>query len=297
MASLEEQSSHTFSRMGENLSQIPPIQQEIASHLRDVIVDLNHIEHISNGSLVNLTNCDLLSLHGNRIEYIGKAAFSPMVKLETLTLSENKLTLLNYGMFLGLHHLMKLDLSHNCIRHVESKTFTDLTSLSILKLEFNYIRILQVNIFQGLSSLFDLNLRRNQIVEIDNEALLDVPSLSRLNLGNNKLTFLHQNLFGALVKLTELDLGNNDLSTFVWTLFSQGQMKGHPRSLSLYLAGNGLNCNKSICWIKEAMGEGWLNVDDQVECLEDVGLECQNGMEYTYLHFAHCFVTNSNDVG
>ena len=85
-------------------------------------------------------------------------------------------------------------------------------------------------------------------------------SLSRLNLQNNRLlrTILPGG-FSNLPRLELLHLHSNAIQTLSRNIFySSTHPEWHPLNLRMSLDGNPLQCNASLCWMKEAEAQGWI---------------------------------------
>ncbi|XP_069487986.1 adhesion G protein-coupled receptor A3 [Ambystoma mexicanum] len=79
----------------------------------------------------------------------------------TLILSNNKITELKNGSFVGLGLLERLDLKSNILTTIEPGAFVGLSSLKRLDLGNNKISCLNADLFKGLSNLVRLNLSGN----------------------------------------------------------------------------------------------------------------------------------------
>ena len=63
----------------------------------------------------------IVTLSGNHIQHIDSTMLAATLKLMTLSLANNRLTILPDNVFMGLGSLLRLDLSANPIRHGETK--------------------------------------------------------------------------------------------------------------------------------------------------------------------------------
>ena len=140
-------------------------------------------------------------------------------------------------MFEGLDSLETLHVSINWISSIESGALASLKHLKHIDLGANQLHELRGDEFQGLPSLVALALNHNAITEIPAGTLAGSPKLYLLWLGSNQLTTLSEEMFK----------GEPD---------GEAQHSGH---LDLRAGGNPLKCDVTMCWIKQAQKDGWLN--------------------------------------
>uniref|UniRef100_A0A8P0PLQ0 Adhesion G protein-coupled receptor A2 n=1 Tax=Canis lupus familiaris TaxID=9615 RepID=A0A8P0PLQ0_CANLF len=106
----------------------------------------------------------------------------------TLLLSNNKITGLRNGSFLGLSLLEKLDLRNNVISTVQPGAFLGLGELKRLDLSNNRIGCLTSDTFQGLPRLLRLNISGNIFSSLQPGVFDELPALKVVDLGTEYLT-------------------------------------------------------------------------------------------------------------
>uniref|UniRef100_A0A8C7AWQ7 Adhesion G protein-coupled receptor A2 n=1 Tax=Neovison vison TaxID=452646 RepID=A0A8C7AWQ7_NEOVI len=106
----------------------------------------------------------------------------------TLLLSNNKITGLRNGSFLGLPLLEKLDLRNNVISTVQPGAFLGLGELKRLDLSNNRIGCLTSETFQGLPRLLRLNISGNIFSSVQPGVFDELPALKVVDLGTEYLT-------------------------------------------------------------------------------------------------------------
>ncbi|XP_007516755.1 adhesion G protein-coupled receptor A2 isoform X1 [Erinaceus europaeus] len=106
----------------------------------------------------------------------------------TLLLSNNKITGLRNGSFLGLALLEKLDLRNNVISTVQPGAFLGLGELKRLDLSNNRIGCLTSETFQGLPKLLRLNISGNIFSSLQPGVFDELPALKLVDFGTEFLT-------------------------------------------------------------------------------------------------------------
>ncbi|XP_053434377.1 adhesion G protein-coupled receptor A2 [Nycticebus coucang] len=106
----------------------------------------------------------------------------------TLLLSNNKITGLRNGSFLGLYLLEKLDLRSNIISTVQPGAFLGLGELRRLDLSNNRIGCLTSETFQGLPRLLRLNISGNIFSSLQPGVFDELPALKVVDFGTEFLT-------------------------------------------------------------------------------------------------------------
>ncbi|XP_020012409.1 adhesion G protein-coupled receptor A2 isoform X2 [Castor canadensis] len=106
----------------------------------------------------------------------------------TLLLSNNKITVLRNGSFLGLSLLEKLDLRNNVISTVQPGAFLGLGELKRLDLSNNRIGCLTSETFQGLPRLLRLNVSGNIFSSLQPRVFDELPALKVVDFGTEFLT-------------------------------------------------------------------------------------------------------------
>ncbi|XP_009087569.2 transforming growth factor beta activator LRRC33 [Serinus canaria] len=197
---------------GRWLSSIPG---NLRGNTEELFLDDNTIQVLGNASLLLYPQLWHLSLTRNRLELIEPGAFLSSQGLEVLSLTDN-LLFTNYSLtaaaLSALPALRMLDLAGNQLREdMVSVLVSNLSSLESLSVARNIIMRLDSSIFTNLTELLELNLEKNYIFEIDN-AFEGLQRLQRLNLAYNYLPCL---VGFDLTQLRVLNLSNNVIEWFL----------------------------------------------------------------------------------
>ncbi|XP_058979954.1 leucine-rich repeat and fibronectin type-III domain-containing protein 3 isoform X2 [Musca domestica] len=211
-------------------------QEEV---LKNLNLQDNLLEEVPTTALRILKILNLLDLSKNRITNIPDDAFKGSLRLSTLKLNDNNVTLA-VGAFRGLENSLKnLNLKGTKQRRVP-ESIRGLKSLAFLDLSLNGIKELPgpggIRTFDGLDSLTALNLERNLIQSLGESSFVGVrKTLSSLSLLNNLLADFPVGAIHALKELRVLDIGFNLLTSLPETAF-----RGNPSITLLALDGNPL---------------------------------------------------------
>lgn len=256
-------------------------QEEV---LKNLNLQDNLLEEVPIKALTILNKLNLLDLSKNRINSIASDSFSGLLKLSTLKLMDNNVTLSRYA-FRGLENCLKnlnlkgtkqkrvpeavrglktlafLDLSQNGIRELPgaggSRTFDGLESLSALNLERNLIQTLGETAFSGIrKSLSSLSLLNNLLSDFPVGAIHSLKELRVLDIGFNLLTSLPETAFRGNPIVTLLALDGNPLPTVPEKALSH--LNKTLRGLSL--GGRFLHCDCKLQWVAEWIRNGDLQV-------------------------------------
>ncbi|XP_061420412.1 leucine-rich repeat-containing protein 4C-like [Lethenteron reissneri] len=142
---IEDISAYTFTR-------IPSLQ-------RLDLGELTKLQFISNEAFEGLSNLRYLNLGMCNLREVPK--LSPLVRLEELELSGNRIEVLRPGSFQGLANLRKLWIMHSEVRLVERNAFDELQSLKELNLAHNSLMSLPHDLFSPLQKLERVHLHHN----------------------------------------------------------------------------------------------------------------------------------------
>ncbi|NXX79097.1 NRROS regulator, partial [Urocolius indicus] len=181
----------------------------------ELLLDDNTIQVLGNTSLLSYHQLRQLSLTKNRLELIEPGAFLSSQGLHVLSLADN-LLFTNYSLtaaaLSSLPALRMLDLAGNHLTEdMVSALVRNLSSLESLSVARNVIMRLDSSIFTNLTQLLELNLEKNYIFEID-QAFEGLQRLQRLNVAYNYLPCVVE--FG-LTQLRVLNVSNNAIEWFL----------------------------------------------------------------------------------
>ncbi|XP_013874230.1 leucine-rich repeat-containing protein 4B, partial [Austrofundulus limnaeus] len=121
--------------------------------------ELKKLDFISDAAFVGLINLRYLNLGMCGLKDIPK--LTPLVRLEELELSGNRLEIIRPGSFQGLVSLRKLWLMHSQVSVIERNAFDDLKSLEELNLSHNSLHSLPHDLFTPLHQLERVHLNHN----------------------------------------------------------------------------------------------------------------------------------------
>ncbi|XP_066500588.1 adhesion G protein-coupled receptor A2 [Hoplias malabaricus] len=109
-------------------------------------------------------------------------------KTASLNLSNNRISVLRNGSFVGLYALEKLDLRNNLISTIMPGAFQNLTTLRKLDLSNNRIGCLTSEMFQGLTNLTRLNISGNIFSSLEPDIFQELSSLKLVNFDSEFLS-------------------------------------------------------------------------------------------------------------
>jgi Leucine-rich repeat (LRR) protein len=203
--------SDAKTRPGDNSGVIPQPYPDSYAHYKynttEAYFERNRIVNLGRLSLVDVNS---LSLAQNEITVIDSGTFVKLTILKALSLKSNKLKTLYDKSFNGLSNLEILDLSQNMLTTIYPGTFTILNSLKALYLSHNMIEILKEKMF-AISTLETLDVSFNDIAQIGSNVFENAANLTTLNLSNNNISVIEKYMFASLTSLQILDLSYNQI--------------------------------------------------------------------------------------
>lgn len=134
-------------------------------------------------------SCSANEIQDNKLTRTVLANYGP--RLQTITWTDSKITLLEPHLFDGLHHLEYIDLSRNEIKRTEHGLFARLTRLK------------------------HLNISRNHLDDIPRFTFADLENLEVLDVSHNQLHVIPFQVFGPMIRLQYLDISHNKIATFL----------------------------------------------------------------------------------
>ncbi|KAI7975579.1 hypothetical protein EIK77_005945 [Talaromyces pinophilus] len=177
-------------------------------HLIDLKLANNNLDGTLLPGLCQLSNLEVLDLHGNRVSLLPDA-ISELRSLKTLNLAENELTSLP-SLALSKLPLVELNASRNKLQGILFESTTEgFQSVQTLNVAFNSLDKLSEDDNFNLPSLQFLLVDANRLKSFP--SLVTCQSLLRITAEGNSITALPDGFFG-LENLKHVDLTANDLS-------------------------------------------------------------------------------------
>lgn len=171
-----------------------------------------------------------LYLNDNLISQIDDSAFESMVSLETLDLSNNKLTALTTDTFNGSSTLVELWLKHNLIEDLSNvSAFAGLRKLRYLSLDWTPIKNVNNETFLGLENLVELSIDHAELSLLPTDTLKPMSRLETLSLRHNRFHVVPMEELRWLPQLKHLDLSGNPIVTINSNAFRHNS---HLRTLN-----------------------------------------------------------------
>ena len=248
------QSGQKYFKWDNRLTEIPA---DIPPGVVEVTIYSQSITTIKTNTFLQLSQCARLRL-GPKIFEIESGAFNGLTALTYLSLGY-RLERLYINMFSGISSCEILDLGRNQISEIEPGSFSKMNNLDTLYLNSNSLTTLKAGTFQGLLSARTLILENNTIKLIKEDAFISLKTIEKLDLSRNLLEILNPVTFCGLDSLRRLSLKRNRLTTLSADVFNH-----LPRPLSLDLTGNQLECNATLCWLKQEELDGTITWNDDV---------------------------------
>ncbi len=180
---------------------------------------------------VNLSKLEYLNLENNKISEIKNNSFS--LKMISLNLNRNQLTVIGRFYFARLAQLKELYLTGNRIESIENQSFSDLVALQSLLLTQNNLKFIEHGVLNRLRSLVLLDLSENSFEKIDTKAFDWLKNLRKLSFGMNLLTSVSEDSFMNLTLIEEIDLSSQKIESIDLRAFG-----GVPNLIRLNLFGN-----------------------------------------------------------
>lgn len=138
------------------------------------------LKTIREDTFKEFTNLTHLTVIGAGVEEIDHNAFSHLINLEYLDLSQNELSKLFDYMFEDMSNLQKLILNHNSIKIIDSSEFSNLTNLRELHVKKNELKSIYRTTFIGLTNVEIIDLSGNPILYIQENSFDSCNELKRL---------------------------------------------------------------------------------------------------------------------
>lgn len=243
-------------------------KDQTALSLLDITFNENLTLHANTIDIIlfNLKNLDTFDVSGNR-GHIGftseklhfvrnfimkKSLLANVTSLElynakllqSVVLSYNNVTDIEYNAFQSLINLEKVDLSFNNINYVQPGTFKDNVNLKTLSISNNKIATLNFGMFRGLSGLNTLDLSYNLIDKLTKQQFHELSQLKLLLVDHNEIgTFNSDILRDDLL----LSIGENPLPCETIVTLDAAQKASLTAIHLNFMAENvdGITCNRN----------------------------------------------------
>uniref|UniRef100_A0A668TFY3 TIR domain-containing protein n=1 Tax=Oreochromis aureus TaxID=47969 RepID=A0A668TFY3_OREAU len=234
--------------------------------LQNLSLDQNQIEILDHKSFVGLRNLTRLHLQRNSIKQdkLQKGIFSPLIKLRTLDLSENRI-------------------NYNESRNLPDPPFSQLSHLEELLVFSQHHRLhsyLPVNFLQGLTNLLSfkarnirlqlLELSSNELKELPPDLFFPIPNLKSLYISRTGLYSLDFLIDANLTKLEFLQARQN-----LYSVIRKEDIQSLPALTYLDLQGNGFTCNCDNSWFLS-----WAIHDSKTQVYDAYNFTCNYPQEF-----------------
>ncbi len=208
-----------------------------AFNLEYLFLDTNQISSIKSGTFYEWNpnnNLSYLSLTGNKLQIIDKFMFYGLNELDTLALDANSIERLPAQVFYFVPNLKVLTLCNNKISNIDPSAFDRLHALEILDLSHNLLAT-RIAFMEPLTGLLLANLSYNHLAVIDADAFRTQTQLSSLFMSGNSIHTIEDNAFTSMQQLQHLYLDENELRR--WSVHA---FAGLVSLLNMNLSGNPL---------------------------------------------------------
>lgn len=183
------------------------------SKLQKLYIHYATLTRIEKRTFANMSTIREITLTNDKISDLDFSAFKGLPALVNLTIKENKIMEIQRDVFVDLPNLRYLDLSFNSINLAHDGCFEHLAVLNDLLLEANLITVLTRDTFKGLANLTRLDLRSNKLSMIGDLTFTELWNLNELLLDNNELKYLSERAFDGLALLEKLSMTGNQLES------------------------------------------------------------------------------------
>ncbi|XP_053138273.1 uncharacterized protein LOC128338974 [Hemicordylus capensis] len=244
----------------EQISSLPAVLATLPSYTEKIVLQHGNLSEIPPLSFRKFHNLHFLSLNGFLITSLSDLAFStfPLNSLRSLDLSNNQLLscMIHPMAFSGLLFLSKLTLTNNSLDILRRSWFSEMPVLTKLFLSANKILYLPPRMFENLTKLNELVVSSNLIQYLPMDTFYGLPSLTKLDLSSNKILFVNREVFQPLRALKYLLLFQNRLTI----------LPSLPGSVAfLFLHGNPWECSCQMAMSMETLSAK-IQTPDGVVC-------------------------------
>lgn len=253
----------TLSLNKNQIVSIPNYTFIVASSLRFLELDDNHIVHISHLAFLGLQSGLRLSLERNRLAHLPSGVFSYIQKLEYLRLGGNPLTQISNRPFSAIQGLLGVffscipfsNMSIQVLQDIQMVAYIDLqenlafqalfmSNMSTVSLlEFPNLRLLNLSSNKLGNHCPTFSMKTVETVDFSNNTFTSIPKYClpqnskayNLFLSQNKITGVSKDSFDKRQQFWLLDLRYNHI-----VVFELGSLRHQTYLTNLYLEGNRL---------------------------------------------------------
>ncbi|XP_060085368.1 protein artichoke-like [Ylistrum balloti] len=187
-----------------------------------------------------------LDLSKNSLTSLPKTAFDGLSYVKAVLLDENQIT--EYpANALANRNLETVDMSDNRLTDLSLVAFLNQATMKSLDLRNNLITNIIAGVFDPLVNLETLNLKNNTIGYVQPNSFASLGSLKTLDMSDNQMYFFPS--LPNMTELTSIDLSNNQLQSFEVATFDE--FEGSTKFKTLTLTGNNaIGCD---CYIYQTL--------------------------------------------
>lgn len=156
------------------------------------------------------------------------------LNVTTVSLSANKISVIQLGSFDNVTRVTSLWMAHNEIVSIEQGTLTPLVHLRNFDISHNRIVDFPWEDLQNLTGLQLLKMNHNEMVHLPRDAFSNLKDLRSLRLNNNKFITIAEGTFDGLVSLSHLQIYKNPFA-----------------------------CTCSLDWLRDWISKATISVPDQ----------------------------------
>eukprot|EP00057_Strongylocentrotus_purpuratus_P020990 XP_011675464.1 PREDICTED: slit homolog 3 protein-like [Strongylocentrotus purpuratus] len=225
------------------------------SHLEEIYLDQNELEEIQQEYFLPLQNTTIgsLTLTANKIQILQPQCFLHLSFIQEILLEGNPINSFDIQPFLGMTYIEHLSLFGCQIHDLLPPDFASNLSviyptIRTLTLSYNMIETVQEGALWGFTKLEVLSLSLNKLNILTNQSFCRLESLTELDISHNKLTSFTKGTFACLLSLKRLNASGNLLQTL-----SPGSFYGMSSILTISLSSNiieALNNDQQLWTIK-----------------------------------------------
>ncbi|EZA50723.1 Chaoptin [Ooceraea biroi] len=209
-----------------NLEKFPREALQILGNLSLLSITGHRISTLpgnSFGESAAAAKLEKLEISNGTLSSLPAEALTPLKKLKTLDLHDNKIKDLKRNQFKGLRDTEFLDLSYNMIDKLDTSHLADLIKMGWCNMSHNAIADLKRGTFARNSVLKVLNLSHNKIRKLDSNTFRGMRFLRRLYLSDNQINDVGRGTFGSVTRIGTIDLSRNFIKKIDFQMFNQLQ--------------------------------------------------------------------------